>query len=73
MFDWPYYTLVNGWLVADDKSICPFQVKRFGKDWTVNQAEEWLARNDIRGTVRGSSWKLPNSRDERKKSHGAHG
>ena len=67
MFDWPYYTLVNGWLVADDKSICPHQVLPFTADFTVNDAEEWLARNDIRGSVRGSSWKMPASRDYRGK------
>ncbi len=63
MFDWPYYTLDNGWLVADDKAICPLQIKQFGRNFTINEAEKWLADNDIRGSVRGSSWKLPHSRD----------
>jgi len=67
MFDWPYYTLVNGWLVTDTGCICPWQHTPFKADFTINDAEQWLAQNDIRGTVRGSSWKLPNSRDFREK------
>lgn len=67
MLEWPTYNLINGWLVTDSNTMCPDQLSQFSKKTTVNDAEKWLARNDIRGSVRGSSFHLPTSRDLRKK------
>ena len=50
-FDWPYYSLVNGWLVDKDDLLCPFQSTPFSLSTTAADAEVWLVDNDIRGTV----------------------
>jgi hypothetical protein len=50
-FDWPYYSLINGWLVDNQGKRCPFQAGPFPKDFTVAEAEAWLVDGDIRGSV----------------------
>lgn len=64
MFDWPIYTLMEGWLIDDSGNVCPCQPMPL-LSYTANEAEKWLAENDLRGTVRGSTWKLEQSRDYR--------
>lgn len=51
-YDWPYYYLVNGWLVESDGQRCPQQSGPFPADFTTAEAEQWLKDQDIRGTMR---------------------
>jgi hypothetical protein len=52
MSDWPYYRLVHGWLIDDDGLRCPFQKTAFPSEWTWVDAQLWLQRKDVGGTVR---------------------
>jgi len=53
MFDWPYYTLIDGILYAESSRgmLEPFgyAAPRFAD---AAEAETWLVANDIRGSVR---------------------
>ena len=58
MFDWPYFTLVNGKLYYDVGSrnraelVEAFQGRKIPLFADVAQAEAWLEANDERGNVR---------------------